>query len=127
MTKMKLTAFRRALESRQTELGNGSRDRQALAIETSADELDRIQDASDRDYAMSTLERNFSGLGEVKTALRRIVAGTFGICVDCQADINPRRLVAIPWASHCLACQEATDREESTSPGEMAPPLLMAA
>jgi DnaK suppressor protein len=127
MTKIKLSAFRRALETRQTELGNGSRNRQALAIETSADELDRIQDASDRDYAMSALERNFSGLGEVKTALLRIDAGTFGICVDCQADINPKRLAAVPWASHCLACQEATDREQSTSEGEIAPPLLMAA
>jgi DnaK suppressor protein len=126
MTKMKLSEFRRALESRQSELGNGSGKRQALAIETSADELDRIQDASDRDYAMSTLERNFSGLGEVQTALRRMDAGTFGICVDCQADINPKRLAAVPWASHCLACQEASDRDQSTS-GEVAPPLLMAA
>jgi DnaK suppressor protein len=127
MTKIKLSAFRRALESRQTELGNGSRNRQALAIETSADELDRIQDASDRDYAMSTLERNFSGLGQASAALRRIDAGTFGICVDCQAEINPKRLAAVPWASHCIACQEATDREQGAATDEMAQPLLMAA
>lgn len=57
MTKMNLSAFRRALESRQAELGNGTRNREALTIETSADELDRIQDASDRDYAMRSLAR----------------------------------------------------------------------
>ncbi len=35
MTKTELNAFRRALESRLTELGNGTRNREALAIETS--------------------------------------------------------------------------------------------
>jgi hypothetical protein len=47
MTKIELNAFRSVLESRQTDLRNGSRSREALAIETSPDELDRIQHASD--------------------------------------------------------------------------------
>ena len=49
MTKTELNTFRRALESRQAELGNGNRNREALAIETSPDQLDRIQHASDRE------------------------------------------------------------------------------
>ena len=52
--------------------------------------------ASDRDYAMSNLERNSNRLREVRTALRRIDAGTFGICVDCERNINPARLAAGP-------------------------------
>ena len=62
MTKTELNAFRRALENRQTELESGSTNREALAIETSPDELDRIQQASDRDYAISNLERSSSRL-----------------------------------------------------------------
>ena len=119
MTKMNLSAFRRALESRQAELGNGTRNREALTIETSADELDRIQDASDRDYAMRSLARNSSALQEVNTALRRIDAGMFGICVDCQTEINPKRLAAIPWASLCIVCQDAADHEPQTPESEM--------
>src|ERR1700724_2231905 len=127
MTKTELKAFQRALESRQTELGNGNRNREALSIETSPDELDRIQHASDRDYEISNLERNSNRLREVRTALRRINAGTFGICVDCEENINPKRLAAVPWALSCIVCQEAADREQKTSRSEIDTSLVMAA
>jgi DnaK suppressor protein len=127
MTTTELRAFRRALENRQTELGNGNRNRETFAIETSPDELDRIQQAGDRDYAISNLERNFSRLREVRTALRSFDAGTFGICVDCGENINPKRLAAVPWASSCIACQEAADREQKTSRSEIDTSLVMAA
>jgi DnaK suppressor protein len=127
MTKTDLSAFQRALENRQTELGYGNRNREALAIETSPDELDRIQHASDRDYAMSNLERNSNRLREVRTALRRIDAGTFGICIDCEGNINPARLAAVPWASSCIVCQEAADRGQKTRRSEVGTSLVMAA
>ncbi|HWZ33210.1 MAG TPA: TraR/DksA family transcriptional regulator [Bryobacteraceae bacterium] len=127
MTKIELSAFRRALDNTRSELENGNRNREALAIETSADELDRIQHASDRDYAMSSLERNSSRLREVRMALSRIDAGTFGICSACEENINSKRLAAIPWASACTACQEAADREGNMIAGEMEPSLSIAA
>jgi DnaK suppressor protein len=124
MKKNELNAFRKVLENRQTELGNGNRNRSALAIETSPDELDRIQNANDRDYAISYLERGSSRLREVRAALGRMDAGTFGICAGCEEDINPRRLAAVPWASFCIACQEAADRDETSVEGA---PVLAAA
>ena len=127
MTKTELSAFRMALENRQTELGNGNRNREALAIETSPDELDRIQHASDREWAMSNLERNSNWLREVQTALRRIDAGTFGICVGCNENINPKRLAAVPWASSCIVCQEAADRGQNTPQSVIDTGLTLAA
>jgi DnaK suppressor protein len=126
MTKTEINAFRRALEDRQTEMGNGTRNREALAIETSPDEFDRIQHASERDHAMGVLERNSKRLGEVRAALRRIEAGTYGICLGCEESIHPKRLSAVPWTSFCIVCQEAADREE-TSANEMDAPEIMAA
>ncbi len=125
MTKTELNAFRRALENRQNELGSGSTNREALVIETSPDELDRIQQASDRDYAISNLERNSNRLHDVRIALRRIDAGTFGICVGCRENINLKRLAAVPWASFCIVCQEAADHEQKTSPSEVGTSLVM--
>jgi len=110
MTKTELNTFRRTLENSQTELGNGNRDREALAIETSPDDLDRIQHASERDYAMGNLERNSSRLREVRMALDRLEAGSFGICLGCDETINLKRLTAVPWTSFCIACQELADR-----------------
>src|ERR1700674_3915664 len=126
MTKTELKAFRRALENRQTDLGNGNRNREALAIETSPDELDRIQHASDRDYALRDLERSSDRLREVRVALRHIDAGTFGICVGCEENINRKRLAAVPWASFCIVCQEAADRGQKTLRSGIDTSLVMA-
>jgi len=113
MTKIELNAFRSILERRQTDLRNGSRNREALAFETSPDELDRIQHASARDLAIDNLARDCSQLAEVRSALRRVNAGAFGFCVGCEEKINPKRLAAVPWASFCIVCQEALDREKA--------------
>ena len=120
MTRLEINTFRKALEIRQTELGNTNRNREAMAIESSSDELDQTQCANDRDYAMSTLQRNSDRLREVRDALRRIESGTFGFCAACEEEINPRRLAAIPWAGFCVVCQEAEDRgQETAAPDEI--------
>jgi DnaK suppressor protein len=125
MTRIELEAFRRTLENRQAELGNGKRE--ALAIEASPDELDRIQNAGERDYAMGNLERDAVGLREVRMALDRIRAGTFGVCGGCEENINPKRLAALPWASSCIVCQAAADRALRTFRREFSQSLVMAA
>jgi DnaK suppressor protein len=127
MTKIELNAFRRALESRQAELGSANTNREALAMQPSPDELDRIRHASERDMAIGNIERDSTRLREVRAALRRIKAGTFGSCVKYEADINLKRLVAIPWASSCIVCQESADRERKTPWNETDTSLVMAA
>jgi DnaK suppressor protein len=119
MTSIEVEAFRKALESRQTELEAGNRNRESMAIEASPDELDRIQHAGERDYAMGKLERDSVRLREVRTALGRIRAGTFGVCAGCEENISPKRLAAVPWALCCIACQEAADRSRRAFPSEI--------
>jgi DnaK suppressor protein len=120
MPKIELKTFRRALENRRAEFESENRSREALSIETSSDELDRIQCASDHD-------RHSDRSREVRMALRRVNAGTFGICVGCEENINPKRLAAVPWASSCIVCQEAADRERVTHGNELEPSLVLAA
>jgi DnaK suppressor protein len=119
MTKNELNTFRRSLENQRTELGNGNKNREALTIETSPDDLDRIQHASERDYAMGYLERSSNRLREVQEALGRMDAGSFGICSGCEEDISPKRLAAVPWTSYCIVCQELADRRQKTPEIEM--------
>ena len=115
MTKYELDTFRNTLEGRQTELGSGCGNREALAIETSPDALDQIQHTTELDYAIRNLERNTLGLSEVREALIRIDSGVFGICARCEEQIKPKRLAAVPWASLCIVCQNAADRGQSMS------------
>ncbi len=47
-----------------------------------------------------------------EAALARIQQGTFGVCVSCGDDINPRRLEALPWTQYCLRCQQRFEQGE---------------
>src|ERR1700688_2159073 len=110
MTKNEQNRFRSILVDRQAELERAIRNREALAVETSSDEIDRIQHATEREMAIDNLERQSDRLHEVQAALRRIDAGTFGTCFDCEEGISLKRLAAIPWTASCIVCQEAADR-----------------
>jgi DnaK suppressor protein len=127
MTKNEVNKFRGALENIQAELETGIRNREALTVEPSPDDLDRIQNASERDYAMSHLERNSTRLREINAAIRRIEGGAFGVCIGCEEDINPKRLAAVPFASLCIVCQEAADVERKAPWSELEPLLVVAA
>ena len=113
MTKNELKRFQLILVTRQTELENALHNREALAIDTSPDELDRVQHATEREMAIDNIERQSDRLHEVQSALRRIDADTFGICLDCEEHISLKRLVAVPWSPSCITCQEAADRNGS--------------
>lgn len=121
MTGLGADPFRRILEARRNELERANTNREAMAIEASPDELDRIQHASEREYAIGECERGAVRLREVRRALARIDDGTFGFCEACEGDINPKRLAAVPWASCCIACQEVNERRlmsSAVNPGE---------
>jgi DnaK suppressor protein len=108
MTRPELKRFRRDLEARRSELGTGNRE--ALAVETDADEMDRIQRFSEREYAMHYLERSSTRMREIKAALGRMEEGSYGTCVECEEPIGLKRLAAVPWTATCIACQEAVER-----------------
>lgn len=43
---------------------------------------------------------------QIQTALDRVAAGTFGVCVLCKEAIDPRRLEIMPESPICMACQK---------------------
>jgi len=80
--------------------------------------------------AQSELEQyTLSLLGEVQrreiamidAALSRLDAGEYGVCVDCETDIDPRRLAALPFA---LLCTDCATRRERGLVGELQGPSL---
>jgi DnaK suppressor protein len=57
----------------------------------------------------------------IDTAISRIDAGEYGICRDCEMEIDPKRLQALPYALYCTDC--ATRRERGTV-AALEPPTL---
>ena len=107
-----LLEFKKILDRKQAELLQSLRKREGIAIEKSADQMDEIQYASERDLAIQNADRETTLLREVKAALQRIRDGSFGSCIQCEWAINPKRIAAVPWAPLCIECQEATDRDQ---------------
>jgi DnaK suppressor protein len=103
--------FQEFLEQKEAELGRVLRKRDDIAIEKSADQMDEIQYATERDLAIRNVDRDSTLLRAVKAALRRIRDGSFGICIACESPISPKRLAAVPWAPRCIQCQETADRD----------------
>jgi DnaK suppressor protein len=112
MTKSEISKFKKILETKQAELEHIVRNRDAIAIEKSADALDEVQHASERELAIRNLDRESNLLRNVRLALRRIDEGSFGTCLHCDEDISPKRLAAVPWAANCIQCQELADRNK---------------
>ena len=115
MTQNELDRFQAGLTARVVEFEHLTRLRDGITVERSADQLDEIQAASQRTLAVYDLDREFNQLRDARAALRRIREGSFGICQECEDDIHPKRLAAVPWAACCIRCQEAVDRNLGTN------------
>ena len=109
MTRSELKTIKVMLEAKRTELQQLIRKREGIVIEKSADTLDEMRHAAERELALRMLDRDSSLIRYVRAALRRIEENTFGVCLHCENDISPKRLFAVPWSPFCIECQEMAD------------------
>jgi DnaK suppressor protein len=116
MDKRQLKNFRSQLESRKRTLQNSATrtevEGRSMETGTSSDSADRADENYQKEFLFSLSANDRRLLRMVESALLRIEAGDFGQCVSCGNVIESKRLQAVPWASHCLACQETIESQE---------------
>jgi len=83
----------------------------AQARQTESDDWASAE--TERDLAFALQERESAELVAIDEALQRIADGSYGLCVDCGAQIATARLHANPTALRCVGCQEKAEQ----SPG----------
>jgi DnaK suppressor protein len=109
-------AIRRQLQTKRQEVLEGvSRAREMGSVETESgapDIADRATSAFQREFSFSLSENEGQMLRLIDEALARLENGRFGMCIHCEQPIEKQRLQAVPWARHCIACQEQQDRGE---------------
>ncbi len=110
MTNKDLNTFKQILVEKQAELSALLRSRDDIRIEQAPDALDAVQNATMRELAIRNLDRDSAQMRQVRAALHRIQDGSFGSCLNCEDEISPKRLKAVPWAAYCLSCQEMADQ-----------------
>ena len=71
---------------------------------------DRAQNEAERDLAMAIDERETEALSAIDAALKRIEAGSYGLCTACGIEIPTARLHANPTAARCVSCQSQLER-----------------
>ena len=71
-------------------------------------------DLAVRNYSKNVMlavsENESRQLALVDEALLRVEDDEYGVCQNCEKDINQKRLAAIPWARYCLSCQELVEQ-----------------
>jgi len=110
----KLKAVRRMLESRLKGALPTLGLRESIHIHHAADPLDITQQAADREVAVQNLDRESALARQLRSAIQRVDDGSYGACLQCEEEIAPNRLKAIPWAELCIRCQEQADRMGAT-------------
>ena len=108
--KSELQRYRKALSEKLAELSENLGNRRPIAIELTPEACERTVLAAQRELAVMTLDRYSRLLREIKTAMARIEDGSYGFCEQCEEEIAPRRLDAVPWARYCVQCQDSLDR-----------------
>ncbi|MCS6817020.1 MAG: TraR/DksA family transcriptional regulator [Blastocatellia bacterium] len=114
MTKKKVEHYRKRLLEKREELLRALDRHVHYGREADQDVAQDPADKASNSYlkellfSQSTSDRYILTL--IDEALERLAEGTYGICVACGAEIQPKRLEAVPWARHCVTCQDLQER-----------------
>lgn len=100
---------KKILLAKLTEVQGSLKSRDGLTIENVSEETELSRNIADRDLEAVRMNHCSANVKEILDAIARVDAGEYGVCIDCEEAIAPRRLTALPWAKRCIRCQERFD------------------
>jgi len=78
--------------------------------EGTMDLADKAANAYTKEFLFHQSSNERSVLLLIEEALARIAAGRYGECQQCGEELDNKRLEAVPWARHCIPCQQKQDQ-----------------
>jgi DnaK suppressor protein len=111
MSELNLDSIKNRLLAERDNLLNKLNDND-LSIDDSEtpDPVDLAVRNYSKNVMLAVSENESRQLTLINEALQRIEDDEYGICQNCENEINPKRLDAIPWARYCLNCQELVEQ-----------------
>jgi DnaK suppressor protein len=114
MDKKKSELYRKKLLDKQEELlrlvSKSNLDGRQADEEGTQDIADKAANSYTKEFLFHQSNDHRQTLALVNEALARLKDGTYGYCVECQQEVQPKRLEAVPWARHCIECQAKQDQ-----------------
>jgi len=101
--KSKLLALRNDLTQRVSAI-NKDLHHEEIAIEK--DFAEQATQLENDEVLNSLSDEAKARVMQIDKALLRIKNSTFGRCGECSADIDPKRLDAVPYAELCITCAQ---------------------
>jgi DnaK suppressor protein len=116
MDKKRLEYYKKKLETRRDELVKAINRTEQQGREAdddpTVDLADKAANSYTKEFLFGQTHADRSTLQLVEEALDRIRKGTFGNCVQCDEEVQQKRLEAVPWTRYCLPCQEKQEQGE---------------
>jgi len=102
--------FRKRLEQRLKVLTDGQKADRPLELDQSrVGRLSRMDAMQQQAMAQAAARLTAMEEQRIRTALKRMAAGDYGYCMNCDEEIAEGRLQADPSALTCIACARAAD------------------
>jgi DnaK suppressor protein len=112
--KREVEKYRRLLEQKKAELSDElakARNAEEETTEESTQDIaDKAVSSYTREFLYSLTDGERTVLLRIDEALNRIDDGTYGFCLNCGTQMSDKRLAAVPWAPHCVDCQELAEK-----------------
>ena len=108
MQQTELSNYRTILEKKRDDLlaATPARTPATEPGSKSGDWIDQSSQESDLHVHLAMKQTDTKLLRAIEEAILRIDQGTYGICMDCEEEIKPARLDAVPWTRVCINCKQ---------------------
>lgn len=114
MDKKRAEIYKKRLLAKQEELlrsvSQSEQDGRQADEEATQDIADKAANSYTKEFLFHRSDESRRTLQLVNEALERVKNGTYGECISCHEEVQAKRLDAVPWARHCLECQDKQDR-----------------
>ena len=114
MEKQRVEQYRKhLLRKREDLLGllqRAEKEGRVVEEEGTQDLADKAASAYTKEFLFHQSSSERTLLQMIDEALARIEEGRFGQCEHCGGPMLAKRLDAVPWARHCIPCQELQDQ-----------------
>src|SRR5580698_6147176 len=114
MDKKRLEYYKKKLTTRRDELlktiARTEEEGRTADDDPTVDLADKAANSYTKEFLFGQTNTDRSLLNLIDEALRRIKADTYGSCLHCESEVQQKRLEAVPWARHCISCQEKQEQ-----------------
>jgi len=114
MDKKRLDYYKKKLLTRREELlktiARTEEEGRQADDDPTVDLADKAANSYTKEFLFGMTNTDRALLNQIDVALKRIQEDEYGVCANCDEEMQQKRLEAVPWAKHCINCQEKAEK-----------------